>query len=194
MAITPYLYYEDVAGAMRFLAKAFGFRRFGPVSRGPDRKINHAAMKAGGSVVLMGRPPTAYRNPRHLGQATQCLLIDVRSVDAHFRRAVKAGPECCTNLRIRRLARGGMASPIRKATNGTSLSSGGRSAPPADDADHAVPRYQPRPRMANRGPRPGPRGCLSVRALTAPYALRRPGASGGSGEPRRPAGRCRTCG
>ena len=91
MPITPYLYYEDVATAMKFLAKAFGFRRFGAVSRGPDRKINHAAMKAGGSVVLMGRPPTAYRNPRRLGQATQCLLLDVRGVDAHFQRALEAG-------------------------------------------------------------------------------------------------------
>ena len=62
MPITPYLYYEDVASAMKFLAKAFGFRRFGAVSRGPDRKINHAAMKAGSSVVLMGRPPAAYRS------------------------------------------------------------------------------------------------------------------------------------
>lgn len=91
MPITPYLYNEDVVSAMRFLAKAFGFRRFGAVSRGPDGKINHAAMKAGSSVVLMGRPPTAYRNPRRLGQATQCLLLDVRGVDAHFGRAVKAG-------------------------------------------------------------------------------------------------------
>jgi len=91
MPITPYLYYEDVASAMRFLAKAFGFRRFGAVSRGPDRKINHAAMKAGSSVVLMGRPPRVYRNPRRLGQATQCLLLDVRGVDAHFQRALKAG-------------------------------------------------------------------------------------------------------
>lgn len=91
MPITPYLYYEDVATAMKFLAKAFGFRRFGAVSRGPGGKINHAAMKAGSSVVLMGRPPTAYRNPRRLGQATQCLLLDVRGVDAHFQRALEAG-------------------------------------------------------------------------------------------------------
>ena len=91
MPITPYLYYEDVASALKFLAKAFGFRRFGAVSRGPDGKINHAAMKAGSSVVLLGRPPTAYRNPRRLGQATQCLLLDVRGIDAHFQRALEAG-------------------------------------------------------------------------------------------------------
>jgi uncharacterized glyoxalase superfamily protein PhnB len=91
MPITPYLYYEDVGSAMKFLAKAFGFRRFGAMSRGRDRKINHAAMKLGSNVVMMGRPPTAYRNPRRLGQATQCLLLDVRGVDAHFQRALGAG-------------------------------------------------------------------------------------------------------
>ena len=91
MAITPYLYYQDVLGATKFLAKAFGFRRFGAVSRGPDGRINHAAMKAGSNIVMMGRPPKAYRNPKRLGQATQCLLVDVRGVDAHFERAIKAG-------------------------------------------------------------------------------------------------------
>ncbi len=91
MPITPYLYYEDLSSATRFLSKAFGFRQFGAKSRGPDGRINHAAMKLGSDVVMMGCPPSAYRNPKHLGQSTQCLLIDVRDVDAHFARAVKAG-------------------------------------------------------------------------------------------------------
>ena len=29
MAITPYLYYEDVDRALSFLAKAFGLRKYG---------------------------------------------------------------------------------------------------------------------------------------------------------------------
>lgn len=91
MPITPYLYYEDVSSAMTFLAKAFGFRRFGPQSRDARGRIVHAAMKAGTSVVMMGSPPKGYRNPRRLGQATQCLLVDVRGVDEHFALAVKAG-------------------------------------------------------------------------------------------------------
>jgi uncharacterized glyoxalase superfamily protein PhnB len=91
MPITPYLYYEDLGSAMKFLAKAFGFRRFGAQSRGADGTVNHAGMKAGSNVVMMGRPPTTYRNPRRLGQATQCLLVKVRSVDTHFQRAIKAG-------------------------------------------------------------------------------------------------------
>lgn len=91
MPITPYLYYEDVSRAMKFLSRAFGFRRFGPQSRGPDGKVIHAAMGVGNNVVMMGRPPMAYRNPKSLGQATQCLLMTVRDVDTHFQRAVKAG-------------------------------------------------------------------------------------------------------
>lgn len=47
MAITPYLYYEDVDRALRFLAKAFGLRKYGVQMRGPDGKVNHAAMKLG---------------------------------------------------------------------------------------------------------------------------------------------------
>ena len=90
MAITPYLYYEDVGAALKFLAKAFGFRKFGtPLRR--KGKINHAAMKLGDDVVMMGCPPTTYRNPKKLGQATQSLYINVEDVDKHFTRAKKAG-------------------------------------------------------------------------------------------------------
>lgn len=90
MAITPYLYYEDVGAALKFLSKAFGFRKFGrPMRR--DGKINHAAMKLGDDLVMMGCPPSGYRNPKHLGQATQSLYVNVDDVDKHFARAKKAG-------------------------------------------------------------------------------------------------------
>ncbi len=91
MAITPYLYYEDVGGALTFLAKALGFRKYGAPTKGPDGKIRHAAMKCGDAVIMMGRPPSGYRNPKRLGQATQSLYIDVTDVDRHFQRARKAG-------------------------------------------------------------------------------------------------------
>ena len=91
MAITPYLYYEDVGRALKFLAKAFGFRKYGVQMRGTDRKINHAAMKFGSALIMMGRPPSGYRNPKRLGQSTQCLYIDTKGVDRHFQRTRKAG-------------------------------------------------------------------------------------------------------
>jgi len=91
MAITPYLYYRDVDSAVKFLAKAFGFRAHGVKMRGPDGNTNHAAMKLGADVIMMGRPPSAYRNPKELGQATQSLYVNVADVDKHCRRAQRAG-------------------------------------------------------------------------------------------------------
>ena len=91
MAITPYLYYEDVDRALTFLAKAFGLRAVGVKMRGPDGTIHHATMKLGSALVMMGRPPAGYRNPKRLGQTTQSLYIDVTGVDRHFERAKKAG-------------------------------------------------------------------------------------------------------
>ena len=91
MPITPYLYYEDVSGALRFLAKAFGFRRDGIQVRGPEGRVNHAAMKFGAALIMMGQPPAGYRNPKRLGQATQSLYVNVRGVDKHCERARRVG-------------------------------------------------------------------------------------------------------
>ena len=75
MAITPYLYYEDVDAALRFLAKAFGLRKHGPQMRGPDGKTDHAAMKLGADLIMMGRPGSGYRDPKRLGHATRAREI-----------------------------------------------------------------------------------------------------------------------
>jgi PhnB protein len=91
MAITPYLLYEDVEGALKFLTKAFGFKKYGPSHRGPDGKINHAAMQLGDDIIMMGYPGPKYKNPKRLGEATQNLYVNVDDVDAHFQRAKKAG-------------------------------------------------------------------------------------------------------
>ena len=91
MSITPYLLYEDVAGALKFLTKAFGFRKFGAQASGSDGKLNHAAMKLGDDLVMMGYPGPKYKNPKRLGQATQNLYVNVDDVDKHFERAKKAG-------------------------------------------------------------------------------------------------------
>ena len=91
MAITPYLYYQDLEGALKFLSSAFGFRKHGQAMSGPDGKLNHAAMKLGDDVIMMGRPSGKYRNPKQLKEATQSLYVNVENVDRCFRRAKKAG-------------------------------------------------------------------------------------------------------
>ena len=91
MAITPHLYYEDLGGALKFLSKAFGFRKYGRTMKGPDGELNHAAMKLGDDIVMMGYPGSKYKSPRRLKQATQSLYINIDNVDKHFERARKAG-------------------------------------------------------------------------------------------------------
>lgn len=89
--ITPYLLYEDVAAALEWLTRAFGFEEYGERFTTPEGKVTHAAMKLGDGVVMMGCPGPAYRNPKRLGQATQHLYVYVEDVDAHFERARAAG-------------------------------------------------------------------------------------------------------
>jgi uncharacterized glyoxalase superfamily protein PhnB len=90
--ITPYLLYADCAGALDWLARAFGFEevlRF----TGPHGYVNHAEMKLGDASIMMGDPGDDYRNPRELGQDTVGIYVLVDDVDAHFERARAAGAE-----------------------------------------------------------------------------------------------------
>ncbi|TAM56642.1 MAG: glyoxalase/bleomycin resistance/extradiol dioxygenase family protein [Acidobacteria bacterium] len=88
--VTPYLFYEDVAAALRWLADAFGLRESLRID-GPDGKVAHAEMRLADGVVMMGCPGRQYRNPRHVGHVTQSLHVYVDDVDAHFARAKAAG-------------------------------------------------------------------------------------------------------
>ena len=88
--ITPYLYYEDVAAALDWLAKAYGFRERMRIP-GPDGSIAHAEMELADGVIMVGRPDPAYRDPNRLGGVTQSMYVYVDDVDDHFRHARGAG-------------------------------------------------------------------------------------------------------
>lgn len=88
--ITPYLLYEDVASALDWLTKAFGFRERMRLP-GPDGKITHAEMELADGVIMMGCPGPNYQNPKRLGHVTQNLYVYVDDVDKHFELARKAG-------------------------------------------------------------------------------------------------------
>jgi uncharacterized glyoxalase superfamily protein PhnB len=93
--VTPYLYYEDVAAALRFLAEAFGFHERLRMP-GPGGKIMHAEMTCAGGLVMMGCPSADYKNPKRLGQTTQSLYVYVDDVDAHYEQAKRAGAKVLT--------------------------------------------------------------------------------------------------
>ena len=88
--ISPYLYYEDVASALEWLSRAFGFRERHRIA-GPGGKVVHAEMALADGVIMMGNPGPDYRNPKRLGQTTQNIYVYVDDVEAHFRHAQAAG-------------------------------------------------------------------------------------------------------
>jgi len=90
--ITPYLYYEDVAGALEWLSRVFGFEeRAKETMRSPEGKVVHSAMEHGEGVILMGCPGADYKCPKRLGHVTQNLYVYVDDVEQHYQRAKCAG-------------------------------------------------------------------------------------------------------
>lgn len=88
--ITPYLLYQDVATALDFLSRAFGFRERMRMPM-PDGSIGHAEMELADGVIMLGCPGASYRNPKKLGGVTQNIYVYVDDVDKHFERAKRAG-------------------------------------------------------------------------------------------------------
>jgi PhnB protein len=88
--ISPYLLYEDVAGALEWLTRAFGLKERMRLPR-PDGTVGHAEMELADGVIMMGNPGPEYRNPKRLGAVTGSLYVYVDDVDKHFERAKGAG-------------------------------------------------------------------------------------------------------
>jgi uncharacterized glyoxalase superfamily protein PhnB len=100
----PMLSYEDVAAAVDWLARAFGFRESGERLTDDDGRVTHAELELGGATVMLGWPGSAYQSPDH--HAAICdhaarwlavpwvvdgVLVTVRDVDAHHAAAEAAG-------------------------------------------------------------------------------------------------------
>ena len=88
--ITPYLLYEDVAAALAWLGRAFGFEET-LRHTGPDGAVYHAEAWLGDGPVYLGYPGEQYKNPRRLGQETVGIYVLVDDVDAHYERARETG-------------------------------------------------------------------------------------------------------
>jgi uncharacterized glyoxalase superfamily protein PhnB len=88
-SISPYLFYEDVAGALDFLAAAFGFtERMRQMN--PDGSLSHCEMAYGDSVIMLGSPPD-YQGPAKLGAITVGIHVHVDDVDTHYAQAIASG-------------------------------------------------------------------------------------------------------
>jgi uncharacterized glyoxalase superfamily protein PhnB/uncharacterized protein YndB with AHSA1/START domain len=88
LGITPYLYYEDGAAALDWLARVFGFGRT-QRRTGADGRVDEAEIEVGPArVMISGRAPGPQNGPGAL------LVVDVDDVDALHARITAAGVAC----------------------------------------------------------------------------------------------------
>jgi len=87
--VVPILVYEDVAAALEFLTRAFGFTERLRAEYGGA--INHAQMDVGECSIMMGRQGGPFRAPQDSSTVSQYATVHVENVDAHFARAKAEG-------------------------------------------------------------------------------------------------------
>jgi PhnB protein len=88
--VTPYLLYEDLDAAVEWLTTTFGFTQE-VLMKDDEGRANHAELKLGDGVVMMGHPSNDYKNPKNLGGSTVLIYVYVDDVDAHYEAAKQAG-------------------------------------------------------------------------------------------------------
>lgn len=91
--VTPYLVIRGASEAMNFYKKAFGAKELFRMP-GPDgKKVMHAEMQIGDSIVMLSDefPEMGGHSPQALNGSPVGIFLYVDDVDAVFNRAVAAG-------------------------------------------------------------------------------------------------------
>ena len=91
--IIPYIFYRDVAAALDWLARAFGFTE--TMREATPRGGAHGEMQFDRQLIIMGQGGAEMRMMSALDAqgATQGVFIYLDGVDAHYERARAAGAE-----------------------------------------------------------------------------------------------------
>lgn len=100
----PMLAYQDVASAVEWLSRAFGFRERGGRYTDEEGRVTHAEIERDGAVVMLGWPGPEYEGPtRHAEHCDAArrwsappfvidgVLVSVDAIDEHAERARAAG-------------------------------------------------------------------------------------------------------
>src|ERR1035438_512962 len=85
--VLPHVVYQDLAAAIAWLERVFGFRELYRYGDGPAG----GQMFAGRAAIQVRQAKPGQRSPAQLGFGTQSLTIFIDDVDAHFGRARAAG-------------------------------------------------------------------------------------------------------
>ena len=95
--VLPHITYQNVANALVWLAKAFGFTehyRYG----GRGEQVDGAQMHLGDAWIMLNSARPDRASPAQVGHQTQTLTVFVEDVDAHFERAKSAGAKIVEEL------------------------------------------------------------------------------------------------
>ncbi len=87
--VLPHVTYQNLADAIAWLTKAFGFQEYYRYGEGPSG----GQMWAGKAAIQVRQAESGTKSPAQLGYGTQSLTIFVDDVDAHYARAKAAGAE-----------------------------------------------------------------------------------------------------
>ena len=84
--IIPYIYYGDVAAALDWLARAFGFKE--EMREPTPRGGVHGEMTLDGRRIMLGQRPGSHpTNTSGDLPVTQAIFVYLADIDAHFERA-----------------------------------------------------------------------------------------------------------
>jgi uncharacterized glyoxalase superfamily protein PhnB len=95
-AVLPHLTYQDVAEAVVWLTKTFGFTEH--YHYGPPGQIQGAQMNLGDAWIMLNSARPGRASPAQVGHGTQSLTVFVDDVDAHFEKAKSAGAKIVEHL------------------------------------------------------------------------------------------------
>ena len=138
MSVSPYLYYEDAAAALDWLARAFGFEELVRYVDA-DGVVHEAEMAAGETTIMLnGASPGYWRERGGGGPAGSALVVYVDDVDAtprardrRGRRGARAGRPalrraCLRSHRPRGASVVLLAAPARRGRAPGGLAGGAR--------------------------------------------------------------------
>jgi len=95
--IVPHLIYEDVASAVDWLTRVFGFsERTWARHTAPDGTVGRTQMQVVDSVITLGTPSVHGDSPRQ--GVSSMLLVYIDALDEHYAQARAAGAELVTPL------------------------------------------------------------------------------------------------
>jgi len=86
--VLPHVNYQNLAEAMAWLTRAFGFHEHYVYGDGPSGGQMWATAKA---AIQVRQARSGQKSPAQLGYGTQSLTVFVDDVDAHYARAKAAG-------------------------------------------------------------------------------------------------------